>query len=413
MSPAVLSLCALVAAIVISFSSRLNVGVVAIPLAWAAGIYAGQKPDGVLAGFPSSLFITLAGVTLLFSLSEVNGTVETLARRLLRAARGSARVVPILMFVIAGAIATLGPGAIASVVLVAPLAMALGERARIPPFLTALMVANGANAGNLSPLSAVGVIANTRMASVGLGGHEWKVWAANFLAHVLVAGAAYIFMWRRLGRAEAVDAVGVDAIAPNQWITIAIISVWIAAVVGAGAPIGLAAFAAAALIVILRAADDTGGVKRMPWAAIVMVCGMAMLVAAVEKAGGLNLFTTLLAKLATPHTINGVIAFVTGLISTASSTSGVVLPTFLPMAPGLVQQIGGGDPLAVALSINVGSSVVDVSPLSTLGAICVAAVADPAESRDLFRKLMIWGLSMSVVGALLCQLFAGPFAMLG
>ena len=118
----------------------------------------------------------------------------------------------------------------------------------------------------------------------------------------------------------------------------------------------------------------------------------------------------MLAKLASPSTINGVIAFVTGLISTYSSTSAVVLPTFLPTVPGLVQQVGGGNPLAVALSINVGASVVDVSPLSTLGALCVAAVADADVARDLFRKLMIWGFSMAVVGALLCQLFANAFA---
>ena len=71
------------------------------------------------------------------------------------------------------------------------------------------------------------------------------------------------------------------------------------------------------------------------------------------------------------------VAFVTGLISTYSSTSGVVLPTFLPMVPGLVRELGGGEPLAVALSINVGASLVDVSPLSTLGALCVATVTDP------------------------------------
>jgi hypothetical protein len=110
--------------------------------------------------------------------------------------------------------------------------------------------------------------------------------------------------------------------------------------------------------------------------------------------------------------VNGIIAFVTGVISTYSSTSGVVLPTFLPTVPGLIERVGGGDPLAVALSINVGASLVDVSPLSTIGALCVAAVADPAASRDLFRRLLLWGLSMTVVGGLLCQLFAGPFARL-
>jgi hypothetical protein len=105
-------------------------------------------------------------------------------------------------------------------------------------------------------------------------------------------------------------------------------------------------------------------------------------------------------------------AFVTGLISTYSSTSGVVLPTFLPTIPGLVSQVGGGDPLTVALSINVGASIVDVSPLSTLGALSIAAVVDPRQAPDLFRKLMIWGLTMIVVGFVLCQLLMGAFARL-
>jgi hypothetical protein len=124
----------------------------------------------------------------------------------------------------------------------------------------------------------------------------------------------------------------------------------------------------------------------------------------------MDLFTSMLARLASPATVNGVVAFVTGLISSWSSTAGVVLPTFLPAVPGLVEKVGGGDPLAVAISINVGSAMVDVSPLSTLGALCVATVADATDARALFRQLLIWGLSMSVVGALLCQLLAGVLA---
>jgi hypothetical protein len=47
-------------------------------------------------------------------------------------------------------------------------------------FLTSLMVANGANAGNMSPVSAVGIIANTKMAQGGLTGSELNVWLANW-----------------------------------------------------------------------------------------------------------------------------------------------------------------------------------------------------------------------------------------
>lgn len=409
---ALASLLALLAAILVSCTSRINVGLVAIALAWAVGAYARLPADAVLAGFPSSLFITLAGVTLLFSLAEANGTIALVAHRLLRLARGRARLIPLLIFVIACAISTVGPGAIAAVALVAPLAMSVGARGNIPPFLTALMVANGANAGNLSPLSAVGIIANSRMASVGLGGHEWKVWAANFLAHALVGAAAYALLARQIdGRATAVDAP-LGRVSRAHWLTLAITGVWIAAVVIARMPIGLAAFTGAVVLVLLRASDEADAFRRMPWNAILMVCGVTMLVALVEKTGGMQLFTALIARWTTPATVNGVIAFVTGIISSYSSTSGVVLPTFLPTAPRLVEQVGGGDPLAVALSINVGASLVDVSPLSTLGALCVAALPVAAEAQDLFRKLLMWGLAMSVVGALLCLLLATPFARL-
>jgi len=160
---------------------------------------------------------------------------------------------------------------------------------------------------------------------------------------------------------------------------------------------------------ISNTADESVAVRRIPWSVIMMVCGVSVLIAVLEKTGGMDLFTALMARISSPRTLNGVIAFVTGSISTYSSTSGVVLPAFLPTATSLVERVGGGDPLAVALSINVGSSLVDVSPLSTIGALCIAAVPE-ATARPLFRALLVWGLAMTVVGAVICQVFAPMLA---
>jgi di/tricarboxylate transporter len=418
--PAVASALALLVAIVLSCTTQLNVGLLAIAFAWIVGVYvAGWTADTVAAGFPTSLFITLAGVTLLFAVSDANGTIERVARRAMRLARGDARLVPVLFFLIAMTVSTAGPGAVASVALVAPIAMALGTQAGVPALLTALMVANGANAGNLSPFSAVGVIANTKMAGIGLGGHQWQVWGANFAAHTVVAAAAWA-MFGGLRAAGSPATAGVahgatgdaEALGPRHWLTAAVVAAWILGVVVWRVHLGLSAFAAAVLLILARAGDEVASVKRMPWSAILMISGVSMLVGVLEKTGGLDLVTSLFARLATPVTINGVVAFVVGVVSTYSSTSGVVLPTFLPMVPGLISNVGGGDPLAVALSLNVGASVVDVSPLSTIGALCVAAVSDAGQSRDLFRKMLLWGFSMTVVGALLCLAGAGWFARL-
>jgi len=411
-NPAILSLIALLIAIALSMATKLNVGVAAIAFAWLIATFAaGWKPEQVAAGFPSSLFLTLTGVTLLFALAETNGTLDRLAHRAIGLARGQARLLPMLLFAVAFALSSIGPGAIIAVALVIPMAMAAATRAGVPRFLTALAVANGANAGNLSPISAIGIIANTKMAEAGIGGHPLKVWIANFVAHLLVMAAAYVVLggWRLAFVAPAAAAAA-PRFEARHWLTVAVIAAWIAGVLAFQLNVGLAAFLAASLLILMALADETAAMRLVPWSVIVMVCGVTVLIFVLEKTGGMDLFTAMLARLATPATLNGTVAFVTGLISSWSSTSGVVLPTFLPAVAGLVQKVGGGDPLAVALSINVGSALVDVSPLSTLGALCVATVADPAEARTLFRQLLLWGLSMSIVGAVICQLLAGALA---
>jgi hypothetical protein len=64
-------------------------------------------------------------------------------------------------------------------------------------------------------------------------------------------------------------------------------------------------------------------------------------------------------------------------------------------------------PLGLSSFINVGAHLVDVSPLSTLGALCLAAAPAEEDRGLLFRKLMAWGWSMAVVGAVVCQLLFG------
>ena len=120
MTPAVTSLIALAVAIVLSCTSRINVGVLAIGMAWAIGVYqAGYKPDAVMGGFPVTLFLMLAGVTLLFAIAETNGTLERLTHRVVTLSGGGPRMLPVVFFLLAFALSSVGPGAIAAVALIA------------------------------------------------------------------------------------------------------------------------------------------------------------------------------------------------------------------------------------------------------------------------------------------------------
>ena len=144
------------------------------------------------------LFLTLAGVTLLFTQAQLNGTLDRVAHAAVRVCRGNAGLIPVMFFVLACLIASVGPGNIATAAMLAPMAMAVGGRAGIPPFLMAIMVGNGAQAGALSPFAPTGIIVTGLMTKIGLGGHELRTYLANLVAHALVAFGGYFLFggWR-------------------------------------------------------------------------------------------------------------------------------------------------------------------------------------------------------------------------
>jgi Na+/H+ antiporter NhaD/arsenite permease-like protein len=412
MSLAVLSVCALALAIIVSCVTTLNVGVLALALAWIIGVYfGGMSVNAVMAGFPTALFLTLVGMTLLFTLAQCNGTLDRLAHHAVRPCRGNRGAIPIMFFLLAATLASLGPGNIATAAILAPMAMATAVRAGIPLFLMAIMVGNGSNAGSLSPFAPTGIIVNGLMARSGMVGFEVPTYLYNLGAHAIVAFGGYFLLGglKLFAQSSTVESVEMDptpaadiTFRSRHWITLAVIATLILSVLFFEVNVGMGAFMAAVVLVLLRAADDGEAVKRMPWRVIVMVCGVTVLIALLEKAQGIDLLVSLVTKVANGKTVTGVIAFLTGIISVYSSTSGVVLPAFLPMVPGLAQQLGA-DPVGIASSMNVGGHLVDVSPLSTIGALCLAG-APIEDARALFNKLLAWGLSMCVVGAILCYL---------
>jgi Na+/H+ antiporter NhaD/arsenite permease-like protein len=413
MNLAVISVAALAVAVTLSCFVSINIGVLAIAMAWIIGVYlGGMNVNAVIAGFPTPLFLTLTGVTLLFSLASCNGTLDRLTHHAVRTCRGNRGLIPIMFFLLGAGLSSMGPGNIATAALIAPMAMATAVRVGIPLFLMAIMVGNGANAGALSPFAPTGIIVNGLMARIGLPGYEVPTYLYTLAAHALVAFAGYflfgglaLFARQDHGEAhaaavEVAGAEGEKPFATKHWVTLGVIAALILSVIFFEVNVGMGAFLGAVVLVLGRFADDAEAVKRMPWKVILMVCGVTVLIALLEKAQGIDLMVGMVTRIASAATVNPVVAFLTGLVSVYSSTSGVVLPAFLPMVPGIAQELGT-TPLGIAASMYIGGHLVDVSPLSTIGALCIAG--SPVEqSRDLFNKLLAWGLSMCVVGALVC-----------
>jgi di/tricarboxylate transporter len=409
-----LSLAALAVAVVVSFTARLNVGILAVAFAWFVGVVIGEKKlDDVLAGFPATLFLMLTGVTLLFTHAQANGTLDRIARHGVRICRGNVGMIPIMFFGLALVLSSVGPGAIAITALLAPMAMGVAGRTGVSAFLMTIMMANGAQAGTLSPIAPTGLILSKQLTDMGMQGIEgvqWQTYVNVLIAHTVVAFVGYFLLggWRLFGRTytEAAASSEDDRLDRKHWVTIGVIAMVICAVIFLKVNVGMAAFVGVVLLFLLRVTAQGDIVKQMPWGPILMVCGVTVLVSLVETTGGMNIFTGLLARFAGKETVTGMIAFVSGSLSVYSSTSGVILPMFLKTVPGLATRLDA-DSLAIIYSICVGGHLVDISPLSTTGALCIAAAPASEDYRSLFNKLLAWGLSMSVVGAIVSYIFFG------
>lgn len=441
---AAVSIIALFIVVLIScFKEEIHPGILGIGFAiLVGGTVANMKGTAVFSLFPTSLFMILLGVCYLFAMANVNGTMSKFTAYAIRLCKGNVTLVPLMIFILTTIITTIGPGNIASTALVAPVAMAIAGRIGLSAFLMTLVVVGAANGAAFSPIAPTGIISNTliadkivpnlaAMADISLSGLAWKIHWNSEIAQTVVNLAGFLALggltWIAKQKKEKLD---IDEIAPKpepfdkkQIYTLVTIGVLLVMVIIPAMPafkpitpvwikniaanVGTISFVLATILLCLEVAEPKKVLAAMPWNAIILVTGVTCLVTVMDKAGGLAALVAIIANVSTPVTVNAWLGLITGVLSAYSSSSGVIMPMFLPMVPGLIQELGGGDPIAIISSINVGAHLVDSSPLSTLGAICIACAGEHENKTKLFRNLLIWGLSMSVVGAFACLIFFG------
>src|SRR5262245_19392935 len=139
-----ISLAALVLVMIVSCRTMVNAGLFAVALAWVLGVYVAAlfgtplTVKELIAGFPTDLCVTLIGVTLLFAQAQVNGTLKRITRYAVSGCRGNLALIPVMFFGLSAILSSIGAGNIAGTALIAPLAMSLADRARMPAFLMAV-----------------------------------------------------------------------------------------------------------------------------------------------------------------------------------------------------------------------------------------------------------------------------------
>jgi len=402
----VITLLSLVLAIFIGFKKNINTGLVSIFFAFLVGVFLLKlSAKEIISGWPTNLFFILLGMTFLFSIASVNGTLELISRKLSSFARGNTKLLPIIFFIVTAVIAAPGPGPIVATALMAPIGMALAKEEDIPEILMATMIVSGAIAGGLSPIAATGIITNTLAQEQGLNTGK-TVFLTTALVGVIMALLFYIifggYKLKQKGKKEGVDL----KFNSDQKKTFIVILLVIVGILFFDLDIGLTAFSGAVVLLLMGVAKQDKALAAVPWSTLILVAGVAVLVNVINIAGGIEALSNFLSSIMSERTASAVIAIIAGLMSSVSSASGVVIPTLVPAVPNIVNQVSGSvSPYALVAAIAVGAHMVTFSPLSTLGALTLASSKNEENKQKLFTQLLAVGLS-SVV-------FAGILGLLG
>ena len=177
----------------------INLGALSLVAAVALGTgLAGVSLKDVYDGFPADLFVLLVGVTFLFGVATANGTVDWIVDRAAHLVGHHSRALPWVLFAVAAVPSTAGALGPASIAILAPLGLRVGQRYNINPVLTSLMIVHGSAVGNFSPVNVLGAIVNQTMQREGLPSNPLLLFLGNLAFNVLLGLAIYVIYGRAL-----------------------------------------------------------------------------------------------------------------------------------------------------------------------------------------------------------------------
>ena len=399
-----IAILSLLFAVFIGFWKDINVGLVALTFALILGHYVGGIPvDEIIGHWPLTLFFTTFGVTLLFAIAKLNGTLEKLSRKIIYLSKGRKALIPIIFYFLALVIAAIGPGNISTSALLLPIGLAIAGKTGISILMMSSLIILGSIAGGLSPLAPNGIVALQLAEANGVGELGFSVFVNNVITITLFCTLTYFVLGGRSyngARIEIEKPEPFNRVQIYTLITILVLVVWV--MVG-GVNVGFASFALAAVLSLLNIADEKEAIMGVPWSTLLLISGTAVLINVIDTMGGVELLTTFLASLMNEHTALPILGVLSGVMSIFSSAVGVVMPTLIPTTVSLAEELGNVfSPAILTVVIAVGSHITTVSPFSTMGALALATAPDHVDRKKLFRDLFI----MAFIAGLFFALFS-------
>ncbi|MBK1787364.1 SLC13 family permease [Prauserella cavernicola] len=418
MTMAVVSIIVLVALFAATLIPAFDLGLGALAAAFVVGLAAGVPADEVTGFFPADFFVLIVGVTALFAVAHLNGTLDWLLDLLLRLVGGRLALVPLVPFVIGAVLTAVGTLPAAATAIVAPIALGLAARYGISLFVAAVLGVTGIISGLLSPLAVYGVTARQLSSRFGieLPASAPVTFLIGGVLTGLVVSLVCLLVGLRTGAVPRGRAVSTEDDPPvgtgpgaatattarastrrGRVLTVLCLLTVVVLSVGFEMNIGYLGVTAALLLQLVLRLEPGAVVSKIPWSVVLLIGGLLTYVGLMQDLGAFEQIGDLLRVDGSAALSLLVLCYIAGITSFAASSIAVFV-TAMPLLPPLVE--AGVSPVGGVLAIALASVLVDINPLGITGGLILGA-AEPEARPRLFRQLLTYGLiSIAVAPAL-------------
>ncbi|MFZ3572571.1 SLC13 family permease [Streptomyces sp. BH097] len=394
MSAEVISIGALLVMFVVGTVLPINLGILAFVATFLVGTASlGLTQEQIFEGFPVDLFVTIVGVTYLFSVARRNGTIDWLVTAGVRMVRGKVALIPWVLFLVAALLTAFGTFTPAAVALLVPIGMNFAHRYKLNPLVVGMMVISGGHAGAFSPLAVSGALVLGVVDKTTLQVSPVTLFTASFVINLVLSAVTYAVLAKRPAplaedaeAASEVEDVAVTAMPDwRQWLTLGALVALVVGALGFHLEIGLLALAAGALLALVDMKRQEKAVDGISWSTLLLVAGMMTYIAMLEKAGIIESISEHVAGLGAPLLVALLLCF-TVAVTSAFASSTAIITAIIPVAvPLLLASHLNAAGLIAALAVS--TTIVDTSPFSTNGAL-VLSNARGVDSRRFYRQVI-------------------------
>ncbi|WP_328530651.1 SLC13 family permease [Nocardioides sp. NBC_00368] len=432
MGPEWVAIIALVALFVAGTLLPINMGALAYVAAWLVGMFALNLDEKeILAGVSADLILTLIGVTYLFAIARNNGTVDLIVSSAVRAVGGRVALIPWVMFGVTALLTAMGAASPAACAIIGPVALGFAGRYKINPLMMGMFVVHGAQGGGFSPISIYGTITNSVMVDNGLPASEMTVFLTSLVVNLIMAGILFFalggrsLMSMRLDPDEAASAAagvpgelneggvtvparGYGTVAPTgtkpgirteQVLTLAAFVIVAAIALFFDKNIGFASITAATVLAALSPSQHKDAIRQIAWPTVLLVAGVSTYATILNTAGSPEFVGGWAAGLGVAA-VGALILCYVGAVVSAFASSTALLPIIIPIAVPLIAEGGISAAMFVA-ALAISSTIVDVSPFSTNGALMLANRPESITEERYYKQILGYSVVVVLVGPLL------------